>query len=267
MNQSVTLLREVEPPSAPQPSYSVTPVTPMAMISQAVANGANMEMIEKLMALHEKIEANQARKAFDAALAAAKAEFPVITKNRHVSYESQDKKSRTEYSHEDLGEIARAIDPILGKHGLSYRFDTRSELNQPIVVTCILGHRDGHSVTNTLMAGRDDSGKKNALQQMGSTITYLQRYTLKAALGLASSADDDGHAAGADDNPAISDEQIEQIQQLIVETETKIDEFLVAFGIAALSDMPPALLVEAVRKLEKKKILLANLRKQEAADA
>jgi hypothetical protein len=265
MSQSnVTVLRHDE--ALPVAAYGATPLTPMAMISHAVANGDSIEKIEKLMALQERYEANQARKAFDAALAAAKAEFPVITKNRRVSFETQDKK-KTEYVHEDLGEIARAVDPILGKHGLSYRFDTKSEINQPIVVTCILGHRDGHSVTNTLMAGRDDSGKKNALQQMGSNITYLQRYTLKAALGLASSADDDGRAAGADDNPAISDEQIEQIQQLIVETETKIDEFLVAFGIAALSDMPPARFDEAVRKLEKKKTLLANLRKQEAADA
>ncbi len=263
---ALTVVRGEFNPVPASPSYETTPITPMAMISQAVANGASMEMIEKLMALQERIEAGQARKAFDAALAAAKAEFPVIAKNRLVDFETNNGASRTTYRHEDLGEIARAVDPILGKHGLSYRFETKSEINQPIVVTCILGHRDGHSVTNTLQGPRDDSGKKNALQQMGSTITYLQRYTLKAALGLASSADDDGRAAGAGDNPAISDEQIEQIQQLIVETETKIDEFLVAFGIAALSDMPPTRFDEALRKLEKKKTLLANLRKQEAAN-
>lgn len=215
MNQSVTLLREVEPPSAPQPSYSVTPVTPMAMISQAVANGASMEMIEKLMALHERIEAGQARKAFDAALAAAKAEIPVITKNRQVGYETKSG-GKTSYQHEDLGEIARTVDPILAKHGLSYRFRTLSELNQPVSVTCIVAHRDGHSETNTLTAGRDDSGQKNLIQQIGSTITYLQRYTLKAALGLAASQDNDGRSAqDQDDEQFITNDQVMELREYL----------------------------------------------------
>ena len=55
-------------------------------------------------------------------------------------------------------------------------------------MTCVLSHRDGHFEETTLTAGRDDSGKKNAIQQVGSTITYLQRYTLKAALGLAAAS-------------------------------------------------------------------------------
>ena len=108
MSQSnVTVLRHDETLQAAP--FASTPLTPMAMISQAVANGASMEMIEKLMALQERIEAGQARKAFDAALAAAKAEFPVIAKNRLVDFETNNGASRTTYRHEDLGEIARAV--------------------------------------------------------------------------------------------------------------------------------------------------------------
>ena len=70
---------------------------------------------------------------------------------------------------------------------LSYRWRTTSEINQPVSVTCIVSHRSSYSETNTPSAGRDDSGKKNSIQQVGSTITYLQRYTLKAALGFGGS--------------------------------------------------------------------------------
>ena len=101
----------------------------------------------------------------------------------------------TSYQHEDLGEIARVVAPILAKHGLSYRFRTTSEINQPVSVTCIVSHRAGHTEDNTLVAGADNSGKKNVIQAIGSTITYLQRYTLKAALGLAAATDDDGAKA------------------------------------------------------------------------
>ena len=62
-----------------------TALTPMDMVGRAVASGASIEVVEKLMALHERWEANQGRKAFDEAMAAAKAEIPVIFKSRESS--------------------------------------------------------------------------------------------------------------------------------------------------------------------------------------
>ncbi|MFN0022779.1 MAG: ERF family protein, partial [Parvularculaceae bacterium] len=170
--------------------------TPMEMLAAAINRNMPVETLDKLLTLQERWEKNETRKAFDAAMAAAKAEIPTISKNRTVDFTSQ--KGRTHYRHEDLGEIARTVDPILAKHGLSYRFRTTSEPNQPITVACIIAHAAGYQEVNTLSAGRDESGNKNAIQSIGSTITYLQRYTLKAALGLAASLDDDGAATGAD---------------------------------------------------------------------
>lgn len=236
----------------PAPGYSATPITPMAMISHAVANGASIEAIEKLMALHERIEAAQARKAFDAALSAAKSEIPVILKNKLVDYASTDGKSRTTYRHEDLGEIARTVDPILAKHGLSYRFKTVSEINLPICVTCIVSHREGHSETNTLSGPRDGSGKKNDLQQMGSTITYLQRYTLKAALGLAAAADDDGRSS--DGGPeTITDDQVGELVELMDSVGADKPRFLKFYQIEALADLPAARFGEAIERLNAKR--------------
>lgn len=106
----------------------VLSITPMTMIDRALASNATPETLERLLALQERWEANEARKAFDNAMAAAKAEIPVISKNRTVSYEHKDGKDATSYRHEDLGEIARTVDPILAKHGLSYRYQTVSEV-------------------------------------------------------------------------------------------------------------------------------------------
>lgn len=251
MSQShVTILRNDEP--LPPVSYGATPLTPMAMMGHALMNGASIETIKEIRALQKEIEESQARKAFDAALAAAKAEFPVITKNKLVDYASTDGKSRTTYRHEDLGEIARTIDPILGRHGLTYRFHTTSELNQPIVVTCIVSHREGHSEKNTLSGPRDDSGKKNFIQQMGSTITYLQRYTLKAALGLSAAADDDGAADGDEQRDTISDEDCDALSRRIASTKTNLERFLRHFGIECIADLPAVRLAEANRMLDAK---------------
>lgn len=252
MSQSnVTVLRNDEP--LPPVTYGSTPLTPMAMMGHALMNGASIETIKEIRALQKEIEESQARKAFDAALAAAKAEFPVITKNKLVDYASTDGKSRTTYRHEDLGEIARTIDPILGRHGLTYRFHTTSELNQPIVVTCIVSHREGHSEKNTLSGPRDDSGKKNFIQQMGSTITYLQRYTLKAALGLSAAADDDGVAAGSAEPDGLSDEQIGELTELMQDVGADRARFLRHFQIEALSDLPVSKFQQAVGMLNDKR--------------
>lgn len=172
-------------------------ITPMSMLEKAVVAGADMEVIERLMDLQERWDAKQARKAFDEAMANAKAEIPTITKNRAVDFTTQ--KGRTNYRYEDLESVASAVGPVLSKFGLSYRYRATSNVNEPVTVTCIISHRAGHFEELTLAAGRDDSGNKNSIQAISSTMTYLQRISLKAALGLAVSNDDDGQTS--EDSP------------------------------------------------------------------
>ena len=211
------------------------PLTPMEMVQQAVERGAGLDIVERLMSLHERWEAQQARKAFDEAIAQAKAEIPVIGKNRKVDFTSA--KGRTNYRHEDLGEIARIVSPILGRHGLSFRFRTNTE-NKVVTVTCIISHRDGHAEENTLVSSHDDSGNKNSHQALGSAITYLQRYTLKAALGLAASNDDDG-AATSDigPKPTITAEQAAHLRQALQFRDLPEERALKRFKVEALEDI------------------------------
>ncbi len=226
-----------------------TAMTPMDMLNRAVAQGANIEVLEKLMGLQERWEAGQARKAFDEAMAAAKAEIPTIAKNREVDFTSS--KGRTNYRHEDLAEIARTVDPILSRHGLSYRFRVTSNVSEPVTVTCILSHRAGHSEETTLSAGRDDSGNKNSIQAVGSAITYLQRYTLKAALGLAASSDDDGNSIDAPDY--ISRDQLSQIVDLAEQVGADKEKFCRYLKVGSLAEIPAPRFEHAVRLLEAKR--------------
>ena len=224
-------------------------VTPMELLDRAFHSNAAPETLEKLMALQERWEQNQARKAFDEAMAAAKAEIPTITKNREVDFQSP--KGRTNYRHEDLAEIARTVDPILSKHGLSYRFRATSNLNEPVTVTCILSHRAGHSEETMLSAGRDDSGNKNSIQGVGSTITYLQRYTLKAALGLAASNDDDG--GKADEPDYITRDQLTQLVNLADDVGADKEKFCKYLRVGSLAEIPANKFDHAVKLLEAKK--------------
>jgi hypothetical protein len=185
-------------------------------------------------------------------MADAKAEIPVVMKNKEVDFTSA--KGRTHYRYEDLAEVARTVMPALAKFGLSYRFRTTSLPNEPITVTCIISHRDGHSEENSLTAGRDDSGNKNPIQQIGSTVTYLQRMTLKAALGLAASADDDGKGAGpGEDIGPITDDQIKAIRNAIIEVDADEARFLKYLNVEKVEDIPAGDYKRAMAALGAKK--------------
>ena len=201
------------------------PATPMEMLSRALERGADMAVLEKLMGLQERWEANNARKAFDAAIAQAKASISPIARNA-TGHNSK--------KYADFAAIAREVDPILAANGLSYRFKTRQD--DRIHVTCVLAHRDGHSEETTLSGPADNSGNKNAIQSIGSTLTYLQRYSLTQMLGLASSNDDDGKAGGA--GVTITPEQVDALQRAIVDADADIPKFLAYFKVERLDDMP-----------------------------
>lgn len=223
-------------------------LTPMDMLERAVTQGANIDVLEKLMGLQERWEKNQARKAFDNAMSGAKAEIPVIFKNKVVDFTSQ--KGRTNYRHEDMAGIARTVDPILAKFGLSYRYRTATEQGN-VMVTCIVSHRDGHSEENSISAGRDETGNKNSIQAVGSTITYLQRYTLKAALGLAASDDDDTKTVTLGES--ISEQQVEEMQTLIVDVAADIQKFCKHMKVEKIEDIPAKRFKAAMDALNAKK--------------
>lgn len=199
-------------------------MTPMDLLARALERGDGIDMIEKLMDLQDRHEQKAARRAFDAAVAGAKAKIKPVVKNR--------KGNNSKYA--DLSAYAKEVDPILAEFGLSYRY--RSQQDGAIAITCILSHRDGHSEETTLSGGADTSGSKNAIQAIGSTVEYLKRYTLTLALGLSSSeADDDGRAADGDE--PISGEQLQEIRDKLASSGSDIERFCKYMKIEALPDI------------------------------
>lgn len=159
------------------------PTTPFEMVAIAASRGASMEEISRFMDLQERMEKNEAKKAFVAAMAAFKANPPTLTKNKAVDFTTA--KGRTHYRHADLDEVASQIGQALSPHGLSFRWKPEQQAGGRIRVTCTLEHALGHSESVSLEGAADDSGNKNSIQAVGSTVTYLERYTLLAITGMA----------------------------------------------------------------------------------
>lgn len=200
--------------------------TPMDLLYQAVANG-NIELAEKLMGLQERWEENQARKEFDAAVASAKAEIPPIARNRE---------GHNSKRYADFSAIAKVIDPIISKHGITYRF--RTTQTDRINVTCVISHRAGHYEENTIAGPPDKTGNKSDIQAIGSTLTYLQRYSLVQALGLAVADDDDGkRAVGVE---CVTQEQADNLRDLIETNGKRLDTFLKWAKVEKIEAIPAA---------------------------
>lgn len=189
---AMELARHMPIASRPPSVTAATPGTPMALLEIAMNQGADLDRLERLMAMQERWEANEARKAFVVALAAFKADPPELHKNKQVKFTTG--KGTTEYKHATLDEVALQIGAAMAPHGLSFRWNVEQAPGQ-VRVTCTLTHILGHSEAVTMVGAADDSGSKNPIQAVGSTVTYLQRYTLLAASGMAVK-DQDNDGAG-----------------------------------------------------------------------
>jgi hypothetical protein len=163
---------------------------PLVLISSAIEKGIDVDKFQQLFELQQRWEEKQALKAFNEAYSKWLSQKPEVKKTKEVKYRMKSGGEK-KYKYAPLPEIQKAVDPVLSKLGLSYRFKQTQE-GANITITCILSHVDGHSVESPLSAPMDTSGSKNAIQSAGSTVTYLQRYTLVPLLGINVEDDDDG---------------------------------------------------------------------------
>ena len=216
--------------------------SPAEMIRMAVAGGADLEKLSKLLDLQVKWEENEARKAFHQAMADFKANPPSIGKDKKVAF------GQTKYSHASLYNVVEKITTELSKHGLSAAWETHQ--NGQIGVTCRITHVLGHSQETTLQAPADTSGSKNAIQAIGSTISYLQRYSLLAVLGLAAH-DMDDDAVTAVDEP-ITEVQLGTLRDQILAVAADEVKFLKYLKVESLEEIRQSQFNKAVSALKQK---------------
>lgn len=162
-------------------------MNPAQLLTLAVDKDLDISKLERLMELQKAWQIDQARKAFFSSLAKFQSEVPEIRKSKAVAF------NEVRYNYAPLADVVRQIKDTCRDCGLSYRWEIK-DTKEEIAVTCLVTHTDGHMEQTTMTANPDDSGKKNKIQQRGSSIEYLKRYTLIGALGLSTTDSDvDGY--------------------------------------------------------------------------
>lgn len=226
------------------------------MIERAARDPAvDIDKMERLVALRERMLDRDAKIAFDIAFAKMQPELPVIDKKGRIQGESKRTGDKLDQRHGRWEDISPAVVPVISKHGFGIRFE-QAQVPGPdgttrTRITCIVSH-SGHRESAYFDLPLDTTGSKNNVQAYGSTASYGRRYSATLALNIVTKGeDDDGRAAGSAET--ISDEQIKHLIGLINETGADQAKFIRYFKIDSLDALPSARFDEAVKMLNAKR--------------
>lgn len=249
MSLPAETLKDAGPTSAlPIPRSEANAV--LHMIERAARDPAvDIDKLQQLMAMRERIEARQAEADFDKALTAAQAGM------RRVRTDSNNPQTRSRYA--SYGALDAAMRPVYTANGFALSFNTENPAPEIVRVICRVSHQNGHSRTYQIDMPADGKGAKGGdvmtkTHATGSAVSYGMRYLLKMIFNIAvSDRDDDGNAA-ADTGASINADQVGELTALIESVGADKARFLRFFKVEQLSELPAKRFQEAVNMLNAK---------------
>lgn len=182
MQNTMQVVRENQAMDAPNESATV-----LMVIQKAASDpGCDIEKLERLMAMHEKMQDRSAQAEFNKAMAEMQCDIPSIAERG---------KGHGTIKYATLEDINDVMKPIMQRYGFAISFKVVHAAGG-VSVTGILMHRSGHREETTMLLPSDTSGSKNAVQAVGSSTSYGKRYVMCALLNITTRGeDDDGLAA------------------------------------------------------------------------
>lgn len=178
---------------------------PYSLIEMAIQSNADIDKLERLMALQERWEANQAKKAYIENMAKFQSECPIIIKSKEggttkagdVAY----KYAPIDVVLEMENKAGESVKSLIARHGFSYDLDTPSITTEEVTAVLTISHKDGYSrVFSINMPFTDKTNMMNRAQVVGATSSYAKRYVFLNGFGI---------MTGDEDTDSITDVQQE----------------------------------------------------------
>lgn len=242
-----TEIADIDKPTPENTALTVAPQEPtiMGMLADAVKDpDFNADKLEQLIGLKERVDATEARKAFIDAMYEFHLDPPKIVKSKPVY--GKDKGAGPQYHFAEFDETVRIVRPALLKVGIVATWASESLEGDVTRVTCILRHKMGHEETASMAGAPEAGGSKNAIQGIGSSSSYLRRYTYLLATGLVAEGDD---TDGVSDDEIITEEQARgletRIEGLGGDKVKNIQVLCNFLGVDSLADIPAFKLSQA----------------------
>lgn len=227
------------------------------VIERAASNpDVDIDKMERLLQMQERILSRNAEAAFNTALAQMQNDLPVIEENGAI----RNKYGEVQSKYAKFEDINEAVKPIMREHGFAISFRTAFEGGE-VVVTGVLTHESGHREESAVKLPADASGNKNNVQGWGSSISYGKRYTMNALLNITSRGEDnDGQGSGTEERRSpqstsggnfATEAQLGLIRKKCETAKVTPDAFLKQFAIAELAQLPFERVNEALDWIKK----------------
>lgn len=170
---------------------ALAPIETPDLASQIIALAGNPDLdvakLEKLIDMQERMLRSQAESAFNGEFATMQGVLPTVIEKA---------KGDKNMMYAPLEDIVEVIRPILAQHGFSISHRTEWPEKGWVKIVGVLSHRQGHARQSEFLTQADNSGSKNAIQALGSAISYGRRYTTNDLLGIVTrKLDNDGKTA------------------------------------------------------------------------
>ena len=169
----------------------------LAVISRAASDPSiDIEKMERLMAMKERMDARNAESEFNSAM------MRVQAKMGRISADATNPQTRSNYA--TYGKLDKALRPIYTAEGLSLSFGTEAAPEGYVGMVCFVSHVGGHTRTYTAQVPSDGKGAKGndvmtKTHAFGSGTSYGMRYLLKMIFNVAiGEEDDDGNGSTQD---------------------------------------------------------------------
>lgn len=207
------------------PALQSESATILSVIQRAAADPAcDIEKMERLMAMHEKMQDRNAQAEFNKAMAEMQCDIPSVLERGLNTH--------TNNSYATLEDIVGVVKPIMKAFGFALSFKVEHKVTG-IAVTGILMHRGGHREETTMLLPLDEGKGRSAVQAAGSTVTYGKRYVMCALLNITTRGDDDDGLAAVP-VAKVTAQQAASIEATLKRANTTTNDwFISTFGSAA----------------------------------
>lgn len=170
-----------------------------SFITQAISANVPIETLERLLAMRTQVKAEQAKEAFDRAMAEFQGDCPVIVKSKNGG---QTNSGVVAYKYAPLDVIVKQTKELLKKNGFSYAIQTVTE-PEKVKVTCFVKHELGHSESSSVEVPLGaKTSVMSAPQVVASALTFAKRYAFCNAFGILT-GDEDTDAKEVPKNPKV----------------------------------------------------------------
>lgn len=220
----------------------------LSVIERAALNPAiDVEKLERLLAMQERILSRNAETAFNAAMKAAQEAMPKIHRDA--------RNTSTDSLYATLESVNRIVVPIYTKQGFALSFGT-ADCPTPgrVRIVCDVAHEQGHSKRYQADIPEDATGlkgnpNKTPTHAYGSSMSYGRRYlTLLIFNVCLTNEDDDGNAAGG----MITEDQVAALEAEIIRLGANRAAFIAYMCIEDLNQILACNFEKAMARLHEK---------------